>query len=335
MKKKLSILLLFLTFFYLQSQKYDYPFVNIRPNKQFAIKCLEILPRSIMVEMVFKCPFYWGHEFSVNNNLYIETSTGEKAKLIKADGAPIEPLKLAIKENQELTFKLYFEKIEDLQNKRFTLRSERFSPAAPYFFDIILDKKESESLMVFTDKYALEAKSSDFLKNIPIELWEFYLLGNFIKSNKAKQIFEDLIEMQASGKLGVKKSVMSIKQISSEEISYRDGNADAYTIVSNKINDDHEEESISSYYFEQGKTSDRVNTCMIWFNNKDKAKEFYDKVCDWYGVTMTSADETHKALVDSYKERVLIIELSDRDYMHTVDLSVLTYEEYGKFRKGK
>src|SRR5690606_20475770 len=105
--------------------------------------------------------------------------------------------------------------------------------------------------------------------------------------------------------------------------------ADAYT-----INTDAVDAKISSYYIKKDEPGDRINSIMIYFSDLDEAKKFLDSIAEWYGASHKKG-ESSALLFQLAKPRIVLFNITDRDFVHTVDIHVLTDDEYTELKKSR
>ena len=145
MKKSFQLFLLFFSTL-LSAQTYNNPLILFRHNKSAAITSIQILPKSIKVDLEYLgSAKYMDGWISISQDTKLTTQDGLSAKIIKGENIAFSPQKTPTVKNKIQKFSLYFEKIEDLKNKRFSIIEDSKSFTAFNFWDIKLENNENPS----------------------------------------------------------------------------------------------------------------------------------------------------------------------------------------------
>ena len=310
MKKSFQLFLLFFSTL-LSAQTYNNPLILFRHNKSAAITSIQILPKSIKVDLEYLgSAKYMDGWISISQGTKLTTQDGLSAKIIKGENIAFSPQKTPTVKNKIQKFSLYFEKIEDLKNKRFSIIEDSKSFTAFNFWDIKLENNENPSENNIP-------KYDFFITQIPQHLQFLYYYEYFIESHfDSKEFFNKLIEVSQEEK------IPQISGIHTEDIDFHNKNAFAYTLIT-----DLPTSKISSYYYVKDEDGKRINHIMIYFTTKEDAEKFFTSITSWYGAGL---DGKSALKIDASKKNMyaILFNLSERYGNNMVDIDVLTWEEY-------
>ena len=110
MKKSFQLFLLFFSTL-LSAQTYNNPLILFRHNKSAAITSIQILPKSIKVDLEYLgSAKYMDGWISISQGTKLTTQDGLSAKIIKGENIAFSPQKTPTVKNKIQKFSLYFEK---------------------------------------------------------------------------------------------------------------------------------------------------------------------------------------------------------------------------------
>jgi hypothetical protein len=302
--KTIFCLCLAFTSFLVYSQTYNNPYIFIRPNKSATITSINVLDKTIIVEIEYLGSSRQTKGYiNILPETKIKTKDGLTANLLSTKNIEIAPKKTSYKPNVLQKFTLIFEKIDNLENKEFSIVESTKSPYSLNFFGIELkdNKEESESNSV---------KNDYFLSQIPDALHHLFYWNYFIESHyNTKVDFDNMIEYTIDDK------IPQIEKIDGEEY---DSETFAYT-----LNTDFPTTNVSSYYYKNEKQGKSIDNIMFYFENKENAQLFFNSICNWYGA---SINENKKFAYKVYFNKDIydiFFKITDRNTnLFTVDINV-------------
>lgn len=245
------------------AQVFRHPAMYARPNKSVSISSIEILKNSIKVDIEYLVSnLDASGSYNISDRTLLKTDDDISAKLINAKGIFIAPQMSYAKPGEKKRFTLYFEKIENLQNKRLSLIENPSSSTAFNFYGIELNDN-----LNINPKYL--PKNDFFLRGIPKDLhFLFYNELIFYSKNDLKELFNKLIEFSYDNPFP------GIDEIATEEVPP----FNVYNIIS-KNNDI---VNSSAYYFLQKEDGSKVDGVMFYIKGEKYADEFFRSICGWY-----------------------------------------------------
>lgn len=310
MKQSFQLFLLFFSTL-LSAQTYNNPFISIRPNKSAAITSIQILPKSIKIDYEYLgSTKYIDGWISISPDTKLSTQDGLSAKIIKGENIAFSPQKTPTTKNKLQKFSLYFEKIEDLKNKRFSIIEDSKNFTALNFWNIKLENNENPSENNIP-------KNDYFFTQIPQVLHFLYYNEYFIESHfDSKDFLNKLIEVSQEEKIS------QISEINTEDIDFQNKNAFAYTLTT-----DLPTSKISSYYYVKDQEGKRINHIMIYFTTKEDAEQFFTSMTSWYDASVNGKSALK---IDATKKNMyaILFNLSESNGVSMVDIDVLAWEEY-------
>ena len=286
------------------SQSYHYPYIDLRPNKSATINSINVLEKTIVVEIDYLGSSRQTTGFiNILPDTKIKTRDGLIANLISTKNIEMAPKKTSYKPNVLQKFTLIFEKIEGIEKKEFSIIEGTNHPWHLNFYGIELkdNKTQTESCSV---------KNDYFLSQIPDALHYLFYFDYFIESK-----FDTRIDFDRMIEYSIEKKIPQIEKIKSEEYN---SELYAYTLTTEMPTT-----NVSSYYFSNEDNGKSINHIMFYFLNKENAELFFNSISNWYGASINENENFANKVYFNNDIHDVFFKITDRNTnLFTVDITV-------------
>lgn len=257
--KILNITLILLISQNLFSQIYNFPDIDYRINQTTSILKVEINYKYTIVEEEYICSYKYDSTsyYNINKNSFIK-SNGRFYKLLKAEGIEISPKKsYCIEKGSSNKYKLYFEKIKP--SKEIDIIEDSVNGGFNFYGVKLKNNKEQSELN--------KAKSDEFLKYLPEELFNVFLYNDYIyKKDRITSYLDDLIENNKS-------NIISKITFNEEE---------KYQYYFCELKNIENITGIEFYQLKDSKLPNGFEKVSIYCNDKEAAIDLYNKITNYF-----------------------------------------------------